>query len=279
MSDDPKDPGGLPEDFDLFGMEPLPAEEEDSLLAGLADDKRLGSGVPESQRLSEVDFIAMSGITRPMPKAKPAPAAPQQSDEESELLISFAEPGVRDVDENESTEPLARGAVALPPEDDGPDLEAGEDPYAPVTPNAAEEDAPETAYFVSLEDEAGHEPEGLEEADADETDEERELPLEVPGTLPHDTPMDGGEAPEAIEEESVDFIEEHIEPSETLSELAPPAEDFTVLLEAIDSEETVDLPPADAADEDTSAAEQDSAVELVKPAPPASAARWKLEEA
>ena len=67
---------------------------------GLQGDARLDSGVPESARGSDLDFIQMSGLTAPPPAEDqgetPAPAP--ESELDASKPVSFFEKGVADVD-------------------------------------------------------------------------------------------------------------------------------------------------------------------------------------
>jgi len=124
MSNDPNTP-----EWDL-DTEPADADApgdswrlDDSLLAQLAQDARLGSGLPKGQQLDEDAFIQQSGLTRPrIALSEPARAGseaidPDELDPESPL--SFYEQGVRDVDEggagSPASEVLGKPKVAVPP--------------------------------------------------------------------------------------------------------------------------------------------------------------------
>jgi len=71
-------------------------EIDGSLIEGLAADERLQSGVPEGQRTTDLDFVRMTGLTRP-----PQPGTPPEDPAESAGSVeplSFYEDGVSDVD-------------------------------------------------------------------------------------------------------------------------------------------------------------------------------------
>ena len=72
---------------------------DDSLVEGLEPDDRLQSGVPEAQRATDLDFIQMTGLTKPLPQAKPA-GVPGYRAESVDAVepVDFFEEGVSDVD-------------------------------------------------------------------------------------------------------------------------------------------------------------------------------------
>ncbi len=88
---------------DPFAPDAVEAIDGD-LLAGMPDDDRFGSGVPDGQRANPLDFIQMSGLTR-APVRESAPAAPPAEDTASDddlnpsAPLSFYEKGVADVDD------------------------------------------------------------------------------------------------------------------------------------------------------------------------------------
>ena len=69
---------------------------------GLQGDPRLDSGVPESARGSDLDFIQMSGLTAPPPAddrtPKPTPTPASEAELDATEPVSFFEKGVADVD-------------------------------------------------------------------------------------------------------------------------------------------------------------------------------------
>lgn len=76
---------------------------EGSLLAQLTDEQRYGSGVPGQDRSSDLEFIQMTGLTRPFTvSAPPRPAAqdvePPFHDLDARKPLDFFEQGVADVD-------------------------------------------------------------------------------------------------------------------------------------------------------------------------------------
>lgn len=64
------------------------------IFASLDDDARFGNGVPEAGKASDIDFIQMTGITRPGPARTEAPAG----ELDPTAPLSFYEAGVADVD-------------------------------------------------------------------------------------------------------------------------------------------------------------------------------------
>ncbi len=79
-------------------------QELDAMDRTLADqideDERVQSGIPSEQRGSDLDFIQMTGLTRPASLAEPAPTPVQQFDNslDPDDPVSFYEEGVADVD-------------------------------------------------------------------------------------------------------------------------------------------------------------------------------------
>ncbi len=71
---------------------------DESLRARLAQDARLTSGVPEEQRGDDLDFIQMSGLTRPVLSEAPRVAPRTFSDLDPSRPLNFFEAGVADVD-------------------------------------------------------------------------------------------------------------------------------------------------------------------------------------
>lgn len=74
--------------------------EIDGDFARQLDDVRIDSGVPEHQRARDLDFIKMTGLTRP-PRPAPEPQSTQPSEDgdvDTTQPVSFFEPGVADVD-------------------------------------------------------------------------------------------------------------------------------------------------------------------------------------
>lgn len=78
---------------------------EGALMRGIPADARLDSGVPEGQRANALDFIQMSGLTRPPARATEAP----DPDLNPSAPLSFYEAGVADVDEEASLAALSSG--------------------------------------------------------------------------------------------------------------------------------------------------------------------------
>lgn len=82
------------------------AEIDGTLLAGIETDARLQNSIPETQHNADLDFIQMSGLTRPTeaqsyeePPAAILEAARTKSELDPNRPLSFYEPGVVDVDE------------------------------------------------------------------------------------------------------------------------------------------------------------------------------------
>lgn len=74
---------------------------DEELPTGLEDDARLASGVPESQRGDDLEFIEMTGLTTEGDdEEEPVEAAVQNPDLDPQRPISFYEKGVADVDES-----------------------------------------------------------------------------------------------------------------------------------------------------------------------------------
>ena len=70
-----------------------------SFVEGLEPDDRLQSGVPEKQRATDLDFIQMSGLTKPLPQAKPGDLPGYRAESvEAVEPVDFYEQGVSDVD-------------------------------------------------------------------------------------------------------------------------------------------------------------------------------------
>lgn len=93
------------QEFAGDGSDPFTVDAiEGDLLAGMPDDERFGSGVPEGQRANSLDFIQMSGLTRAPVREPGAPIpVPEETIEEDDLNpsapLSFYEKGVSDVDD------------------------------------------------------------------------------------------------------------------------------------------------------------------------------------
>lgn len=73
-------------------------EIDGSLMATIEEDARLQSGVPESGRTDELDFIQMTGLTRSAVKTASAPRVAPPDDLDPAQPVSFYEKGVVDVD-------------------------------------------------------------------------------------------------------------------------------------------------------------------------------------
>jgi len=90
-----------------------------SLMEEIESDARLQHGVPTGQRASEIDFLQMTGLTRPqgrpvsLPQETPASAPLPSDDLDPAKPVSFYEKGVADVDQ--SMTPGALESVLPPP--------------------------------------------------------------------------------------------------------------------------------------------------------------------
>ena len=97
------------------------------LVEGMEQDARLASGVPQEQRGDALDFIQMSGLTRPVANLSQAPTSqPNQADQPADGMdptqpVSFYEKGIADVDHTmgpaamESTTDAAHENLVPPP--------------------------------------------------------------------------------------------------------------------------------------------------------------------
>jgi len=70
---------------------------EDTLTDGMRSDERLRNGVPEDHRANDLDFIRMTGLTRPLAGPKNLDPAPH-ADPSTLQPLSFYEKGIADVD-------------------------------------------------------------------------------------------------------------------------------------------------------------------------------------
>ncbi len=73
-------------------------EIDGTLEQGIQEDARCQSGVPEEQRGSDIDFIQMTGLTRPMVSPHATETQQEYTDLNPTAPVSFYEAGVRDVD-------------------------------------------------------------------------------------------------------------------------------------------------------------------------------------
>ncbi len=196
----------LPDGIDPFAYDTEASDPvEDTLLSGLADDARLGSGVPGEQRLSETDFIALSGVTQPRPKAAVKPSAkaePPVDDSDSGQFVSFAEPGVADVEESDESEPLARGDIPI--QSEPIDLE----------PEAVEESTPLESVSLAALSEAtpAQEDDDVEEAYiALDNDEDEEEVIEFAAPAEDFSKLIDDEPPVAVDAPVQELPEEAVE--------------------------------------------------------------------
>jgi tetratricopeptide (TPR) repeat protein len=90
---------------------PLPKTDQidHSLMERLEHDGRIESGITAGQRLNDIDFIQMTGLTQPpMPPEKPFEAPGRDTDPTKP--VDFYEPGVSDVDGDVSMDPERQGS-------------------------------------------------------------------------------------------------------------------------------------------------------------------------
>ena len=126
-----------------------------SLIETIETDARLQSGVPGDKRVGDLDFIQMTGLTRPGTSMHPqAPAAPPASEDlDPSRPVSFFETGVRDVDHT-----LSPGAIETPPALRADGLSDSTRLAAPSTSAAAlKKIVAELAESPGLFPDAGHE--------------------------------------------------------------------------------------------------------------------------
>ena len=88
---------------------------DSSLESRLTQDGRLESGIGAGQRLDEVDFIQMTGLTTPARAPVSVPDQPQSRDVDTSKPLDFFEPGVADVDSSEMNDAIL---VASGPDQD-----------------------------------------------------------------------------------------------------------------------------------------------------------------
>lgn len=102
--------GETPEDDALAGgLEAI----EEGLTGRLDADNRLDSGVPEEQRASDVDFVHMSGLTRPDGESHQASETPVSRESmDPNAPLSFYEEGVADVDHTMGPPAMESGPTA-----------------------------------------------------------------------------------------------------------------------------------------------------------------------
>jgi tetratricopeptide (TPR) repeat protein len=102
---DVSDQGNAPDPLDAL---------DSSLLNNIQGDARLNSGVPGGQRVSDLDFIQMAGLTRNVPSE--SDTALGQGDMDPNRPVSFFEAGVADVDASMAPKtPFDLGSI---PDDD-----------------------------------------------------------------------------------------------------------------------------------------------------------------
>ena len=129
MSPDQDSPFDASDD-QLMSSDPLDALDS-SLLDNIAEDARLNSGVPGGQRVSDLDFIQMAGLTRNVPSESDDLLA--SGDMDPNKPVSFFEAGIADVDASMAPKtPFDLGS--LPDEDIIPNIPT---PAAPKPPQPA----------------------------------------------------------------------------------------------------------------------------------------------
>lgn len=242
-----------------------------SLMEEIESDARLQHGVPPGQRASEIDFLQMTGLTRPQgrptafPQETPPPAPSSDDDLDPAKPVSFFEKGVADVDQSMTPDALES---ALPPPYEAAE-EAAANPGAPL-PRSRSVDALKAIVADLAREVEGH---GREApaifGDVADTVSETATPLvashaeefsanavPIPPPAPEqpavpeedmgfhlDTPERGNIEDEAVRREAEVAPEAYPEeetPAEREAIATPPAPDFDDLLEAEAPEETAE---------------------------------------
>jgi tetratricopeptide (TPR) repeat protein len=135
------------------------SELDNSLLEGLDSDERLQSGVPDAHRASDLEFIQMTGLTRPLPEAEPAGIrgpAPPETEARHRATLSFFEKGVADVDAAMAPPSLEEPGLLdediLPEAQERPVAERVEEPVSPEAsfPEIVEDVAEERQMWVDV---------------------------------------------------------------------------------------------------------------------------------
>lgn len=273
-----------------------------SLFNGMPVDDRYESGVPETQRGNSLDFIQMTGLTRPPLRQAlhsiegSLAQTPIYDDLNPQGPLSFYEKGVADVDDtlggdlllgglrditldadlipNRNAEPLVADGGTSRSAQAFRDIVAGlqhvED-GPEITPAPAEEESDGDAEHLTEPDDYQGSASGallalveeLESVMGVEADEEAEP--EAPADVPVET---DDEVPERVEE---DFEAAHEETLPTASLSAPAAEidddDFDALLASLSGRVTEADPVGDEAPEVDEVFEETEAV--IEPEPPA----------
>ena len=175
-----------------------------SLRDRIDQDHRFQSGVPEHQRATDLDFILMSGLTRPAPENLLSPA-------DFSRPISFFEEGVADVDDlmapsTIDSEPVADEVLGVAPAP--PDAFHGDSNIIEMPGISPPEDAPQ-AEPEPVDDTAMEEPD-VEAPSAIAIEEPDELPAPVEDLLEQ-----AEEAPPEVFEVAPAIIEKAEEVTET----------------------------------------------------------------
>jgi hypothetical protein len=186
---------------------------DDQLVEELPEDDRIESGVPRDQRQPDVDFIQMTGLTRPLADS-PIPGYSDTPEAEDLKPLSFYEKGIADVDSD-----MVPGLF----EDE----------------SRADEEIPTESWKSSP---ISHLQDIIEELTR-RSDEPREQPdqVETPGVVEEDA-LAFEHEPEVTSE--LELLQEILEPVPHSPE--PPSEDAVLV-----GDEADDLSPATIPDEET----------------------------
>jgi len=210
--------------------EPQPPFEEydEQIQEGLQSDPRLDSGVPFSERGSDLDFIQMSGLTAPPPVDQTPPIV--EDAEHSHNLdpnepISFFEEGVADVDS--SMTPVVNDVQPeyQPEPDNRAAMEKLRDMIAELTKDEAGPAAPSESTRVTGA--------AAQEPTLDEKKARPEPSLDVPPSRP---------APERVASSPPEASTASVEPFE-LTPLAEVADEASTELEAPEKDAEESEPP------------------------------------
>jgi tetratricopeptide (TPR) repeat protein len=221
-------------------------EYDEQIQEGLQADPRLDSGVPFSERSSDLDFIQMSGLTAP-PRVDRTPPVVKDTEPSNDLdpnqPISFFEEGVADVDSSMAPAPDDAQPGYQPEPDNRAAMEKLRDMIAELTkdeagPAASSELAPPT-------DAAAH------ELTRDTEKARPEPPVDIPPSRPE---------PERITPSPPEASTANAEPFE-LTPLADAADEASTELEAPEEDAEESEPPY------TEAVEREIPVAREKPAP------------
>lgn len=263
-------------------------ELDSSLLDEIHEDARLQSGVPDSENTSDLDFIQMTGLTRPSSPLTEGSAAPAIDPAEMDPTqpINFYEKGVGDVDA--STEPvtLHGGGIrdddlVMFPEDSksvaglkqiiadltGDDVADSEPPpMEPVQAETEEAGASEEIEEPSTAPETEEAPSAHESTEEVVVAKEEEIGINIDSIVPitlldNDEDDEQNETPElAVDKAEVEEIREEAPPTVSEEEEEDDGEHAPAA--------TANLPVADPEEE-----------AAVKPTPPATASAPDLAEA